>query len=119
MQTERAAYNANKGKILDAVANLQPDEFVRLRTLTCRESFRLMDVEDHDIDLLLESTRTPIEYEAFNLETGEKTKKKKCNKSSDLWKQAGNSICCAPLYHLFRKMFVDFGPDDGDSEQLF
>ena len=119
MQTERPAYNANKEKILDAVANLQENEFLRLRTLTVRESFRMMDVEDHDIDLLLKSTREPIEYEAFNLETGERIKKKKCNKPADLWKQAGNSICCAPLYHLFRKMLIHRGPDAGDSKQLF
>jgi site-specific DNA-cytosine methylase len=98
MQTERAAYNANKGKILQAVADLQPDEFVRLRTLTPRESLRLMGIEDQQITLLLENSK---------------------NNSADLFKEAGNSICVDVLVGLFRKMFIDLEEDPGDSKQLF
>lgn len=98
MQTERAAYNANKGKILQAVADLQPDEFVRLRTLTCRESLRLQGLEEHDIDLML--------Y-------------KSGNSPDQIWKQSGNSICVDVLVGLFRKLFVDLEEDPGDSKQLF
>jgi hypothetical protein len=41
------------------------------------------------------------------------------NSSENLFKQAGNSIVVAPLYHIFRKMFVDRGPDKGQSYNLF
>ena len=98
MQTERAAYNANKGKILQAVADLQPDEFVRLRTLTPRESLRLMGIEDQQITLLLENSE---------------------NNSADLFKEAGNSIVVDCLYHVLRKCFIDLEEDPGDSRQLF
>lgn len=98
MQTERAAYNANKGKILQAVADLQPDEFIRLRTLTPRESLRLMGIEDQQITLLLENSK---------------------NNSADLFKEAGNSIVVDCLYHVLRKCFIDLEEDPGDSKQLF
>ena len=98
MQTERAAYNANKEKILQAVADLQEDEFLRIRTLTCRESLRLMGIDDEDIDKMLYKSN---------------------NAPDQLWKQAGNSIVVDVLYHLFRKMFIDLDADPGDSNQLF
>jgi DNA (cytosine-5)-methyltransferase 1 len=98
MQTERAAYNANKGKIQEAVANLRDDEFVRLRMLTPRESLRLMGIDDDDISKML--------YESGN-------------GPDNLYKQAGNSIVVDVLLHLFRKMFIDIDADMGDSEQLF
>ena len=98
MQTERAAYNANKEKIQQAVADLQEDEFVRLRTLTPRESLRLMGIDDDDITKML--------YESGN-------------NASDLYKQAGNSIIVDVLRELVRKMFIDIDEDPGDSKQLF
>lgn len=98
MQTERAAYNANKGKIQEAVANLRDDEFVRLRTLTPRESLRLMDIDDDDITKML--------YESGN-------------GPDEIWRQAGNSIVVSVLENIFRKMFIDLDADPGDSEQLF
>ena len=98
MQTERAAYNANKGKILQAVADLQPNEFIRLRTLTPRESLSLMGIPPEYVDRML--------YDSGN-------------SSADLFKGAGNSIVVDTLYHLFRKLFVDLEEDPGDSKQLF
>ena len=98
MQTERAAYNANKGKIQEAVANLRDDEFVRLRMLTPRESLRLMGIDDDDITKML--------YESGN-------------GPDEIYKGAGNSIVVDVLFHLFRKMFIDIDADMGDSEQLF
>ncbi len=98
MQTERAAYNANKGKIEEVVANLQENEFVRLRMLTPRESLRLMGIEDEQISKML--------YESGN-------------SADQLFRQAGNSICIPPMYHIFRKLFVDLEEDPGDSYQLF
>ena len=98
MQTERAAYNANKGKILQAVADLQPDEFVRLRTLTPRESLSLMGISSDDIDKLLTSSG--------------------CS-AGDLFKQSGNSIVVDTIYHILRKCFINLEEDPGDSKQLF
>lgn len=98
MQTERAAYNANKEKIQQAVADLQEDEFVRLRTLTPRESLRFMGISDEDITKML--------YDSGN-------------SAGDLYKQAGNSIVVDVLRELFRKMFIDIDEDPGDSKQLF
>ena len=98
MQTERAAYNANKGKILQAVADLKENEFIRLRSLTPRESLRLMGIEDQQITLLLENSE---------------------NNSADLFKEAGNSIVVDCLYHILRKCFIDLEEDPGDSKQLF
>lgn len=98
MQTERAAYNANKGKIEETVANLQENEFVRLRMLTPRESLRLMDLSDEDITkMLYESGNTP----------------------DQIFKESGNSIVISCLYNIFRKLFVDLEEDPGDSYQLF
>ena len=96
MQTERAAYNANKGKILQAVADLKENEFIRLRSLTPRESLRMMDLEDQDIDKILKAV--PVDQ---------------------IFRQSGNSIVISCLYHLFRKLFVDLEEDPGDSKQLF
>ena len=65
----------------------------RIRKLTPRECFRLMDVDDADIDKI---QRTGI-----------------CN--SQQYKLAGNSIVVNVLYHIFRKMFVD---KDNEQQQL-
>lgn len=97
MQTERAAYNKNKKKIQQAIANLQPGDYVRLRKLTPRESLRLMGLKDEWIDKMI--------YESGNSE-------------ASLYKQAGNSICVEPLMHIFRKMFIHRGPDVGQSRPL-
>ena len=98
MQTERAAYNANKGKILQAVADLQPNEFIRLRTLTPRESLRLQGLNEHDIDLMLFKSENPKE---------------------SIFTQSGNSICVDVIYNVLRKCFIDLEEDPGDSKQLF
>ena len=98
MQTERAAYNANKGKIEETVANLRENEFVRLRQLSVRESLRLMGIEDDDVTKML--------YDSGN-------------GADQLYKESGNSIVVDVLYHLFRKLFIDLEEDPGDSYQLF
>ena len=56
-----------------------------IRKLTPRECFRLMDVEDKDIDAIQDAGIS----------------------NSQQYKLAGNSIVVNVLYHLFRKMFVD------------
>lgn len=65
----------------------------RIRKLTPRECFRLQDVDDADIDKLLNSGIS----------------------NSQLYKMAGNSITIAPLYHIFRKLFIE---KDNENQQL-
>lgn len=57
----------------------------RIRKLTPRECFRLMDVKDDDIDKMM------------NTEIAK----------TNLYKLAGNSICVACMYHIFRKLFIE------------
>lgn len=56
-----------------------------IRKLTVREVFRLMDVDDSDIDKLIAAGIS----------------------NTQLYKMAGNSIVVNVLYHIFRKMFVN------------
>ena len=99
MQTERATYNGNKKRIQEAVANLKPGDYIRLRRLTPRESLRLMGIDDKHIDRML--------YESHNDE-------------SEIFKQAGNSIIVDVMVGIFRRLFVDrIGPDEGQSYTLY
>ncbi len=65
----------------------------RIRKLTPRECFRLMDVDDADIDKI----------QATGIS------------NSGQYKLAGNSIVVNVLYHLFRKMFIE---TDNENKQL-
>ena len=71
---------------------LQGKKF-RIRKLTPRECFRLMDVDDADIDKMQASGLS----------------------NSAQYKLAGNSIVVNVLYHIFRKMFVE---TETESNQL-
>jgi DNA (cytosine-5)-methyltransferase 1 len=62
----------------------------RIRKLTPRECFRLMGVEDKDIDTIQASGVS----------------------NSQQYKMAGNSIVVDCLYHLFRKMFTETQSED-------
>ena len=70
----------------------------RIRKLTPRECFRLMGVDDKDIDAIQASGIS----------------------NSAQYKLAGNSIVVDVLFHLFRKMFIETGPDvvKGEVQQL-
>ena len=57
----------------------------RIRKLTERECFRLMDVDDAEIDKI----------QAAGIS------------KSQQYKLAGNSICVGVLFHIFRKLFID------------
>lgn len=67
------------------VVEADPQVKYRIRKLTPRECFRLMGVEDTDIDKLMSAGIS----------------------NSQLYKCAGNSIVVDTLYHLFRKLFCD------------
>jgi site-specific DNA-cytosine methylase len=71
---------------------LQGKKF-RIRKLTPRECFRLMGVDDTDIDKMQASGLS----------------------NSAQYKLAGNSIVVDVLYHLFRKMFIE---TDQETQQL-
>lgn len=68
----------------------------RIRKLTPRECFRLMDCTEEDIDKI----------QAAGI-----------SKSAQ-YRLAGNSIVVSCLYHIFRKMFVDRHTDPGQVVQL-
>ena len=69
------------------------DTNYRIRKLTERECFRLMDVDDSDIDKI----------QAAGIS------------KSQQYKMAGNSICTGVLFHIFRKLFVD---KENENKQL-
>ena len=83
METE-----GKKEKQINLPPELQGKEF-RIRKLTPRECFRLMGVDDADIDKIQASGVS----------------------NSAQYKLAGNSIVVDVLFHLFRKMFIETGPD--------
>lgn len=64
----------------------------RIRKLTPRECFRLMDVDDADIDKI----------QATGIS------------NSSQYKLAGNSIVVSCLYHLLRKLLIEKGPEPTD-----
>ena len=99
MQTERKAFNKNKKRILDAVANLGPGDYLRIRRLVPRESLRLMGLTDEQASKMI--------YDSKNSEV-------------EIYKEAGNSIVCDPMYHIFRRLFLDRSePDEGQSYTLY
>lgn len=68
----------------------------RIRKLTPRECFRLMGVDDNDIDKI----------QAAGVS------------NSGQYKLAGNSIVVDVLFHIFRKMFIETEPDPEKHQQL-
>ncbi len=68
----------------------------RIRKLTPRECFRLMDVDDADIDKIQASGIS----------------------NSGQYKLAGNSIVVNVLYHIFRKLLIETEQDVSEGEQM-
>jgi DNA (cytosine-5)-methyltransferase 1 len=95
-QNEILVYMADNNQI-ELPSELKGKKF-RIRKLTPRECFRLMGVDDKDIDKI----------QAAGVS------------NSAQYKLAGNSIVVDVLFHIFRKMFID--PDtpdnDGKPQQL-
>lgn len=73
--------------------NLLADDFF-IRKLTPPECFRLMDVSDEEIKKIQASGVS----------------------KSQQYKLAGNSIVVSVLFHIFRKMFIEPGNDNGELE---
>ena len=87
------SYGSVSPMLISARPNMIYNKEYRIRKLTERECFRLMDVDDANIDKLLNSGIS-------------KTR---------LYCMAGNSICVGVLFHIFRKLFVD---KENESKQL-
>jgi len=89
----------NENEMSNTITSVQKDNLVveqqkyRTRKLTCRECFRLMGVDDADIDKIQASGIS----------------------NSQQYKLAGNSIVVDVLYHIFRKAFVQ---KENESPQL-
>lgn len=84
---------------------------IKIRKMTPREAFRLMDVDDADIDKIMNATET------VTLKDGT-TKTKKAISKTAMYKLAGNSIVCSCLYHIFRTMFIPNQPENKQPAQL-
>lgn len=69
----------------------------RIRKLTERELFRLMDVDEADIDTLLSAGIS----------------------NTQLAKMAGNSIVVACLYHIFKSLLIDTEPQENTQLTIF
>ena len=84
-QTRRGRVEHQQANTLDTSCNQGVVTNYRIRKLTPRECFRLMDVSETDIDKLLNAGIS----------------------NTQLYKLAGNSIVVSCLYHIFRKMFIE------------
>lgn len=82
--------NRYEGMQVEQIDDKIVETTYRIRKLTPRECFRLMGVEDKDIDTIQASGVS----------------------NSQQYKMAGNSIVVDCLYHLFRKMFTETESED-------
>lgn len=122
-------YEEEMCKIKKDMDKIEKDSFLpeelkgkkfRIRKLTPREVFRLMDVDDADIDKIQAYPyESLVEHPAYSKEERfrgmtEKEKRaamKNSISNSAQYKLAGNSIVVNVLYHIFRKMFIETGPE--------
>lgn len=106
------AHVYNKGGLFEDISStvtssaFQDNNFVikkyRIRRLTERECFRLMGMDDADIDKI-------DAYRIRQTLKNGKVKEKPIPKSQK-YKLAGNSIVVSCLYHIFKGMFIDEKP---------
>lgn len=68
---------------------------MRIRKLTPREAFRLMDVEDKDIDKIMDSGVS----------------------NSSCYKLAGNSIVVSCMFHIFKNLFIEQTLNAGNKQR--
>ena len=84
---------------------------IRIRKLTERECFRLMDVEDSDIDKIDCFPFNSRQEREAAIESADRKQLKAIKdeticKTAKL-KMAGNSIVVSCLYHIFKSLFVE------------
>lgn len=82
---------------------------IRIRKMTPKTAFRLMDVDDEDIDKIISVEET------VTLKDGTVKTKKAVTKTA-AYRLAGNSIVVSCLYHIFRTMFLDNQPENSVSQ---
>ena len=89
----------NNGRLITAEIAEQmklPNEYIgkrfRIRKLTPRECFRLMDVDEENIDKLLDAKNEKWQQLISN---------------SQLYKMAGNSIVVACMEHIFKSLLIE------------
>ena len=76
--------NAARQTILQAVKELQPNQFIRLRRLTAKEYLALMDVSSEDAE-----------------------KMQSVNDDKNVYMQGGNSICANVLTEIFKSLLIN------------
>lgn len=84
---------------------------IRIRKMTPKTAFRLMDVDEADIDKIMNAEETVM------LKNGTAKTKKAVSKTK-LYALAGNSICVNVLYHIFRTMFIPNQPENQISKPI-
>lgn len=84
---------------------------IRIRKMTPKTAFRLMDLDDVDIDKIMNAEET------ITLKNGT-TKTKKAISKTVCYKLAGNSIVVSCLYHIFRTMFIPDQPENKIKQPL-
>lgn len=96
-EEEKRTYTEYSPALRSSRSGLMTTEGIRIRRLTERELFRLMDVDEGDIDILLSAGIA----------------------KTQLAKMAGNSIVVACLYGIFRNLLVETEPQAGTQTELF
>lgn len=84
---------------------------IAVRKMTSKEAFRLMDVDDSDIDKIMNAEET------VTLKNGTVKTRKAISKTA-CYKLSGNSIVVSCLYHIFRTMFIPNQPESKQPIQL-
>lgn len=84
---------------------------IRIRKLTERECFRLMDLDDADIDKIDSYPFASPQERKDYLANASKRQRKQVREESIVktakLKMAGNSIVVACLYHIFKSLFIE------------
>ena len=80
---------------------------IRIRKMTPREAFRLMDVDDADIDRIMNAAETVTARDGT-------VKTRKAISKTACYKLAGNSIVVACLYNILRTLFIPGQPECGN-----
>lgn len=94
--TANAPTPTQKDSIIQQTTNDMEQQF-RIRKLTPRECYRLMDVSDKDIDKLLATDISKTQH----------------------YKLAGNSIVVSCLYHILKNLYDDERPTKPTQLKLF
>lgn len=96
-EEEKRTYTEYSPALRSSRSGLMTTEGIRIRRLTERELYRLMDVEEKDIDTLLNSGIAKTQHA----------------------KLAGNSIVVSCLYHIFDRLLVHTEAQENEQLSIF